>query len=167
MTYTVWIAICNKNSGQSIWDWNDAFNYFTGIVWSICWSDVDDYVLGLWFVAICCGLTCRLIYAYPGVIELDGDIGQGNGLVPSGTMPLPEPMLTITRMQVMQLWRIWVHHSYTSIENYDHNNTKDKTVASSMSFGFHGFRQQYIIWYYLCEYEINQFEFCYHHFFEK
>ena len=48
------------------------------------------------------------------------NIGSGNGLVPSGTKPLPYPMLTKTHAAWGFTWPQWVKHQVISSHGVDH-----------------------------------------------
>ena len=62
--------------------------------------------------------------------EIWVNIGSGNGLLPDGTKPLPEPMLTYQLERVTFFWG-QVHKRYLS----DHKNEKgiriDKVMPSN------------------------------------
>ena len=55
-------------------------------------------------------ISCKFGHRWQpeNISEDEVDIGSGNDLVPSGTKPLPEPMLTVPWCQIVSL-------SYTNI----------------------------------------------------
>ena len=52
-------------------------------------------------VLLSLGEWCRTL------LKISQQIGSGNGLVPLGTKPLPEPMLTMDVIVVLSLFSIW------------------------------------------------------------